>query len=343
MPVVVPARLDATSPALARAADRACLDHARATGHCVLTATRLSGDVVALGRFHQRPDADATGVAVWRRTTGGRACAFGDGFVRLTLAMPHRSALVGADPAALAPEQVLNRAVRGPMAALERLGAAVLYPGRDLLTIARRPVAVLGLAVEDDGATLVDLILSLTRDAAVLPHLLDRADRAGVVRADMIDPGAVTSLGRDVADDELLAASARGYAERLGVTVGDAVVLALRPSDADDAWHAARRPDPRHTHHAITPTAIGVLEAHAALAPDGTLTDVRLAGDVLASASTIAALETGLRGMRPTREAAHAAVDAALAASDRVLLGMDAATVAETVAATGLVSRHPAH
>jgi hypothetical protein len=329
VPVVVPARLDATSPPLARAADRACLDHARATGCCVLAATRLPGDVVALGRFHQTPG----GGAVWRRTTGGRVCAFGDGFVRLTLAMPHRSALVADDPAALAPEQVLNRAVRGPMAALERLGAAVLYPGRDLLTIARRPVAVLGLAVEDDGATLVDVLLSLTRDAAVLPFLLDRADPAGVVRADMIAPGTVAALGRDVDDDTLVAASARGYAERLGVRVGEAVVIAPRPTDADDAWQAARRPDPSHTHHATTPTALGVLEAHAALAPDGTLADVRLAGDVLASTATVAALEAGLRGVRPTPDAARAAVESALGASDRVLLGVDAATIAETVAA----------
>ncbi|MCW5892418.1 MAG: hypothetical protein KIT14_18000 [bacterium] len=334
MPVLALARLDATSTVSARAVDRACLDLARATGDGVLAAIPGRGDAVALGRFHRRPAADVAGAALVRRTTGGRACAAGDGFLRLVLALPHRSALVAGDPGALAPEQILNRAVRGPMAALERLGVPVLYPGRDLLTVAGRPLAVLGLVVEDDGATLVDVVLSVARDAALLPHLLDRADPAGIVHADMVLPDAVTSLarlGRTAAPDDLLAAAARGYAERLGVTIGDAHDLAPSPDPGRDAgWETARRPDPRHTHHARVQTAVGVFEAHAALAADGTIADLCLAGDLLASTATVAALEQGLRGAVPP---ASAAVATALARPDRVLLGVPADTIAQAVAA----------
>lgn len=327
MAVLDLARLDAATPAGVRAAERACLDHARATGRCVLATVAMPGDVLALGRFHQRPADDAPDVALLRRTTGGRACAFGEGFVRLVLALPHRSALAR-EP--LAPEQVLNRAVRGPMAALERRGVAVVYPGRDLLTVAGKPLAALGLVFEDDGATLVDLVLAAARDAALLPHLLDRADRGGVVRAPMIDPGAVTSLARlgcPVDADDLLADAARGYAARLGVEPGDTLALARCETADDAAWHAARRPDPRHTHHATTATALGVLEAHVALAPDATIADVRLAGDLLASTTAIRTLEDACRGVPLARDRLTAVL------RDGVLLGTPARVVAETVAA----------
>jgi hypothetical protein len=335
------AHLDATTAVAMRAADRACLEHARASGRCVLAAATPPGDVLALGRFHQRPPDDVPDVALLRRTTGGRACALGDGFVRLVLALPHRSALV-ADQ--LAPEQVLNRAVRGPMAALQQRGIAVQYPGRDLLTVAGKPLGVLGLAIEDDGATLVDLVLAVGRDFALLPHLLDRADRAGVVRAGMIDAGAVTSLvrlGCTLDAGVLLADAARGYAERLGVSPGETIALASPATAADADWQAARRPDARHTHHATTPTALGVLEAHVALAPDATIADVRLAGDVFASAAAMRAVEAGLRGEPLALDRVSAAVETALASSDGVLLGVSARAVAETVAAV-LVRRRAA-
>lgn len=334
MPVLARARVAATSSPTGRSVDRACLALARATGHCVLAVVPARGDVVSLGRFHQRPARDAGGVALARRTSGGRACAFGDGFLRLVLAQPHRSALVGDDPATLAPEQVLNRAVRGPMAALERLGVAVHYPGRDLLTVAGRPLAALGLAVEDDGATLVDVVLSGTRDAALLPALLDRADPTGVVRADLLLPDAVTSLarlGRDVAPDDLAAAAARGYADRLGVTLGDTHDVIPSDDDADAAWETARRPDPRHTMHATARTAIGVLEAHAARAADGTVADLRLAGDLLASTRVVAALEEHLRGVPLERAAVTIAVARALGASDGVLLGVGPEMLVEAI------------
>src|SRR5262249_20754722 len=138
--------------------------------------------------------AGAPGVVVCRRMSGGRVMAAGDGFVGATLALPHRSALVSDDPLALAPEQILNRCVRGLLGALESAHLPVVYPGRDLVTSAARPIAALGLDVDEGGATLVDAVLSVGRDQSVLPRLLDRVDAAGVVPSALVLPDDVTSV-----------------------------------------------------------------------------------------------------------------------------------------------------
>jgi len=94
--------------------DRALVDARRAA----LRVYTLAGDVLAIGRFHATPASrTATAVRVMRRWSGGRAMPWGAGFVGVTLLLPHRSALVGDDPEALSPPQVLNRCVRGILAA----------------------------------------------------------------------------------------------------------------------------------------------------------------------------------------------------------------------------------
>ena len=97
-----------TTPSASRAADRVLLARALARGHGTLRVSRVADDVLALGRWHLAP-AGGSAVALHRRLTSGRAAATGAGFVQVSLALPHRSALVADDPLALAPEQVLNR------------------------------------------------------------------------------------------------------------------------------------------------------------------------------------------------------------------------------------------
>src|SRR5439155_21399027 len=88
--------------------------------------------VLSLDRYHVLPSGGGeTRVRMHRRHTGGRAVAFGDGFVGIALTLPHRSALVAAEPLALAPEQVMNRCVRGILTGLKTAGVAPFYPGRD--------------------------------------------------------------------------------------------------------------------------------------------------------------------------------------------------------------------
>ncbi|HJQ83915.1 MAG TPA: hypothetical protein VKA21_07565, partial [Candidatus Binatia bacterium] len=175
---------------------------------------------MALGRFHLAPEPPAgTDVRVWRRFSGGRATASGEGFVGVSLVLPHRSALVASEPRALAPEQVMNRCVRGILAAYESAGVPAFYPGRDLITVERRTAGMVSFTVESTGVLVFEAVLANRRDASVLPALLDRVDPAGVVAAAMVTPADATSLaarlGRPLPLDELAARLRRGYGERL--------------------------------------------------------------------------------------------------------------------------------
>jgi hypothetical protein len=94
----------------------------------------------------------------------------------LTLALPHRSALVGDERHALRPEQVMNRCVRGLLAWLRRQGVDPIYPGLDAVTVGRRWLAHLGFAESRDGPTLFQAIVALDGSLAATPQLLDRLD-----------------------------------------------------------------------------------------------------------------------------------------------------------------------
>src|SRR5262245_61657671 len=211
------------TPACAAALCDRLLAETRLRKHALLCAYVLPGDVLALGRFHAIPAASATDVMLARRKSGGRPAPLGDGYLALALVLPHRAALVGDDPAALAPEQVLNRAVRGLLGALESLGVNGYYPGRDLVTVDRRVIAALGFEIASDGATLVEACVAVGRSFAQVSSLADRADPAGLVPIDLMLPEQGTSIkeaiGREPDLDELTAALAAGYASRLGLDV----------------------------------------------------------------------------------------------------------------------------
>src|SRR5439155_21488257 len=120
----------------------------------------LAGDVLSLGRFHCAPESPDVDVRVMRRWSGGRAMPAGEGFVVVSLLLPHRSALVSTDPATLAPTQVINRCVRGILAACDGLGVPALYPGRDLLTVEHRLLVMVSFTVEAGAETVFDAILA---------------------------------------------------------------------------------------------------------------------------------------------------------------------------------------
>jgi hypothetical protein len=255
--------------------------------------------------------------------------------VQLALALPHAAALVADDPRALAPEQILNRAVRGVLGGLEGAGLAAIYPGRDLVTVARRPIAVLGLEVDDAGATLIDVVIAVDRDQSLLPVLLDRADPDGVVTAPMTTPDDVTSLSRELRRAPSLAEVASwlrdGFASRLGVELVDEAAPPI-PAVEDDEFVRCRVVEPALDRRARTPTMLGVLEAHCARGADGSLAAVRLAGDLLAPSGTVARLEAALRGC-PVEVAAVQAVVARVIRPPRdFVLGIGPLrTIAETI------------
>jgi hypothetical protein len=320
-------------PGTVAATDRALLARATARGHGSLRVSRLAGDVLSLGRWHLAPGSSGE-VTLDRRLTGGRVAASGAGFVRVSIALPHRSALTSADPLALAPEQVLNRAVRGLLDALEGAGLPAIYPGRDQVTVGGRPIAVLGLEVDEAGATLIDAVLSVERDQSLLPHLLERADPAGVVTAPMIGPDDVTSmargLGRTPSFDELVVQIRRGYESRLGITF---VTEEPPVVDGDGgAFVRARGARPELDRRARSATMLGTLEAYCALGEDLRLRDVMLAGDLLVPSRTMARLEAALRGLAPRLDVVASAIDDVVRQPGEFVLGVHPLrTVAETI------------
>lgn len=331
-------RVDATplAPAAAHAEDAVLLGVA-ARGRSLLRVYALGGDVVSLGRYHRRP-AGAAGVALHRRRTGGRVAASGEGFAHVALYLPHRAALVADDPRALAPEQVLNRCVRGLLGGLEVLGVPAAYPGRDLVTARGRPLAVLGLEVAASGATLVDAIVSLGRDQSLLPHLLDRADPEGAIQAAMVLPDQVASVaretGRTPALAELAAAVRGAMLERLGVACSDEGGGQPLAGDAgaDDGWLDERRVRPELFRRVRLDTMLGTLEVDLAVAADGTVAGLQLVGDVLAPSTAVARLEAALCGCQPDVERMHAAIRSALAPPDFLLGLRSLRALAEAIA-----------
>jgi lipoate-protein ligase A len=183
----------------------------------------LQGEGLSLGRYHLAPPpVGGETVRCWRRHSGGRGFPAGEGFLGVSLTLAHRSALVAADRLALAPEQVMNRYVRGILAGLQRVNVPAVYPGRDLVTVDGRPLGMVAFEVDGAGALLFEAIIANRRDASMLPMLLERLDPGGVVRAAMLGPDDVRSVqrlrGTALGVEELAECLQRGYEERLAVT-----------------------------------------------------------------------------------------------------------------------------
>jgi len=321
-------------PAQAAALSYRLLDEARARSARILCAYVLPGDVLALGRYHVIPPAEPRGdVVLLRRLGGGRPAPLGEGYVALALALPHRAALTGDDPAAVAPEQVLNRAVRGLLGALQSLGVTGYYPGRDRVTVDGRVVAALGFEIAPDGATLVEACVAVGRSFAEVSAFADRADPSGVVPVDLLLPEEATCIadsGTRTPDlDEFTAALAIGYAERLGLDV--AMSEGLRAPAPDPGWLESGRLASHLDRHAAARDMLGVIEVYAARAGDH-VGEVRLCGDLIAASGTVARLEAALRDAPIDRgELCRRATDAVEGRGD-VLLGVrSVATIGELV------------
>ncbi len=318
------------APAVSLGADAGALAAAAST----LRVYTFAGDVLSLGRYHVLPSGgDETRVRLHRRHTGGRAVAFGDGFVGIALTLPHRSALVAAEPLALAPEQVMNRCVRGILTGLKTAGVAPFYPGRDFITVNRRPIGVVTFEVVASGALLFEAILATERDFGLTAALLDAVDPAGLVPAEMLTADTMTSLahlGTRLSLDDVATLVRRGYEEAFGIRFEAAALPMAAPMD-EDRWLRQRALRPELAHRATTRTQLGALEAHVAV-EDDTIADVMLAGDFIANSPAIAALEDALRRGRAERPPIEDAVRRVFGQPANFILGVGPVdTVAETI------------
>jgi lipoate-protein ligase A len=275
----------------------------------VLRVYACPGDMLLLGRYHLSPSAvPGARVRVGRRLCGGRALPFGDGFVGLSLVLPHRSALVATERYALTPAQVLNRCVRGVMEACRLADLPVYYPGRDVLTVNRRAIAALSLETDDQGALLFETILATGRDFGVLADWLEQVDPSGVVKTDIALRENSTSLARELGTPLDIAEVAdllcRGFAQQFQLALTphtlsplehqaiDAVLAReLRPED----WiqRRARRAD--LDRHAAAFAQLGTFEVFLAVQSHRFLKEVMFAGDFIANSPAVETLERRLR------------------------------------------------
>ncbi len=298
-PVSYAAVLDADGAALATAPD--------APAQGVLRLHAGTGAALLVGRYHVVPaeiEPEVLPVPVYRRRTGGRVVAFGEGFLGLSLVLPHRSALVSESWRALAPEQVMNRCVRGILHGLRELGVPAFYPGRDLITAGGRALGVVSFEVTPDGVLLFEAVLAVNADLAMTPRLLDRVDPRGIIKTTMMAPGDVTTVseaaGRVVGAAETGQRITSGYAAVFGLSVEPADAresgAGVRGDDDPTAWLRARSVRPELDRRSVRGIQLGVLEAYSARAGDR-LAAVMLAGDFIANSASIERLERHLVGV----------------------------------------------
>lgn len=300
----------------------------------VLRVYSLPGDVLAAGRWHLAPPTAAeAGAAFVRRLTGGRALALGEGYLGMSLLLPHRSALFAADPLALAPFQIANRYVRGLLRALKALGLAVFYPGRDLVTVNRRPIAAISFETDEEGRLVFEAIVAVERPLGTVAQLLDRWDVGGVIKADLLALESGTclreELGESLSFDELALLIADAVAQQYGVVLEHTplapleeqavAALAQRESRAWINERVLRRDLPLCGSSGIQ---TGVLEARFALEQQRFLKEIQFAGDFIANSPAIAELEYRLRLCPAEWTAITRVVDAVFADPANYLLGV---------------------
>lgn len=302
----------------------------------MLRVHSFPGQCLSLGRYHLAPLLpDGVGVELCRRQTGGRVLPAGDGFVGISLILPHRSALFSDQAFALAPSQVLNRYVRGFMEACRVAKLHVSYPGRDLVTIDRRIVAAVSFDTDERGTLLFEAVIANTREFSILPDLLEVIDRQGVVKAELLTAAETTSLARELGSEPCFEETAemirRGYERYFGL---DLVPQALTPLEqqAIDAlavrefssprWLYARTRPPGLDRHVATWAQLGVFEAFFALRQDRFIGDILFAGDFIANRAAITALERNLRLCPLEWQALNAVVNSIFEEPENYLLGV---------------------
>ncbi len=225
----------------------------------------------------------------------------------LTLVLPSVAWLApGARP--LAPDQVLNRALRPLLAVLRKKGLDAFYPGRDLVTVTGRPVAHAAFTVLPDGVTLVEMAVDLAgawREAGALLSALDPAAVAGADLAVWQDACGVAELGARVSPKAaiedwkrpLVDALAQGFAcdvsEQDG-RPGEGASIVASP-EAWRAFLAERGPLAPGARVAVGFAMLGVVEASARLEGDR-IYDLVVAGEVLAPHHTLEDLSALLEG-----------------------------------------------
>jgi hypothetical protein len=278
---------------------------------------------ISAGRFH-RISAGTAGIE--RRLSGGTLVGLGPGTVGLSLFAPSMAWLDRAVEK-LKPAQVLNRAVRPVLSALRTLGVDAVYPGRDIVTLDRRPVAYASFTVLPDGVLVVEMLLALSNSFAETSSLLARFDSDGTAVTDggtfaqavqLVD--FVEVPGDEKLRDVIAEACEETFDARIGRGGPPAEASVRAGQTAWAAFQAERGPIPQAACSAVGMTQLGVVEVDARIA-DGKLRDVNVCGDLIAPFETVGAIQANLEGKAPGRSVVRSAIESALAPPGSFLLG----------------------
>jgi lipoate-protein ligase A len=309
--------------------------------HGVVRVYTLAGDVVSAGRHHIIPAglSPAQFSRLHRRHSGGRNVPFGDGFVGVSIVLPHRSALVSDDPSALAPHQVLNRCVRGILEGFKSAGIPAFYPGRDWVTVDGRIIGMVSFEVGCDGGLVFEAVIAASRD---FTHNVDALDGSRMPKLSGDDVTSIRQqLGVGLELSEIAEVVTRGYARHFDLSFETAAAFGPQPEEiaglACDRfergrWLAPRIPAPGLRHRASAAIMLGILEAWVAPAPGSRLGTVLLGGDIIANSGGIETLQARLKGCPADRASIAAVVAEVLAMPDHFFLGVpDAGVIAATI------------
>jgi hypothetical protein len=188
-----------------------------------------------------------------------------------------------------------------------------------------------------------ETILAVERPLGAVAQLLDRWDKGGVIKADLLALESGTSvrdeIGESLPFEDLAALIADAFAQQYGITLEHAPLSALEEQAVaalaqreSRAWINARvlRPDLPLVGSSGIQT--GVFEARFALEQERFIKEIQFAGDFIANSPAVAALEYRLRLCPAEWTAITRVVDAVFGDPANYLLGVGRLrTVADTI------------
>jgi len=274
----------------------------------LLVIFHFPDEIVSIGRYHLYDGPSARGgITAYRRLTGGRIINPGAGWIGCSLLLPSRTATLDQRDAKLRPEQVMNRYVRGPLAALRAIGADCFYPGRDTITCGGRELAMCTFEEDAGGALLFEIFIAVAQGLDSLPFDMERFDPDGLLACRFYDARTSTylarELGRTPAFEELADHLEAGYrtmfggARRRDLTAAERAAASQQASRLGPRWLSGRKLDPSLSQVARQSIQLGSMQTHMAVA-DGRIQRIEFYGDFIANSAGLARFEQTLAGQR---------------------------------------------
>jgi Bacterial lipoate protein ligase C-terminus len=308
-----------------------------AAGRCPPTLIVHSAPrrTLALGRYHRYSGAPETGaMRAVRRITGGRAAGAGPGWIWLAIVAADLTVLAPEERRALGPEQVINRCVRGLLAALRAIGIDCSYPGRDAITSKRREIAMCSFESDRNGAMLFEAALAIERGMIEFLLDLDGAESAREITCPPYDLNSATTvareLGRAPGFGEIARAIAAGYAELAGganlraLSEEDLTRAERRGAELDRSGWLRREPAASFNRTGRIASQLGSIQAHLEVRPGGTIARAMLSGEFIANSAGVEEFERALRDRPLEPDAIESAIADTYADGRNFILGLGA-------------------